>query len=182
MLRQKGFLVELYLSSFKNKVIIALLSLPKEYLRLYAPMVKDLRLQLNPQALRAIYDGNQRQPSHSLDFMHARYSEAIEAQHIYKSNFIAAGSGVFQEPSRSKVFDSLLQSKHGCDIPSLLLDSVVIDCFAPHNEKKQIHLWSLCNRVWGTNPLLPLHRTKQILALRDYHGADVAFYLIFHTH
>ena len=37
------------------------------------------------------------------------YSEAIEAQHIYKSNFIAAGSGVFQEPSRSKVFDSLLQ-------------------------------------------------------------------------
>jgi|AntAceMinimDraft_12_1070368.scaffolds.fasta_scaffold56147_1 hypothetical protein len=54
---QKGFLVELYLSSFKNKVIIALLSLPKEYLRLYAPMVKDLRLQLNPQALRAIYDG-----------------------------------------------------------------------------------------------------------------------------
>jgi hypothetical protein len=186
LLASSGFTLQLYSSAFKRNFLYATLRISKDLLEQYASSCEDIRLQMNPYALRAIFDYGDlldTQLNYSLEYIFQPYSAVLEREKLYKFD-VAGGSGVFQAPVRQAIVEHILNNKF-C-LESLQQNGVLIDFFPPHDEKQATHLWSECGGFGWFLRLNPwsvcVHRTKQLTALRDYLGKESAYYFVFLSH
>jgi hypothetical protein len=113
LLANSGFTLEVYSSSVKRQFLYVMLRISKDLLEQYASTCEDVRLQLNPYALRAIFDYGDlldTQLNYSLEYIFQPYSAVLEGQKLYKHD-VAGGSGVFQAPIRQAIVEHILNNK-----------------------------------------------------------------------
>lgn len=195
LLKRVGFEVEIYDSQWNNKFLVAVIFLGKPMLRKYATEL-GLPIRANSRALREIIIGYSRSdrestnnvmfqdegfPDKSLERVFLPYDERLDSDfHLYnKGSDVPGGVGALVECNRQVVAENVLESHLNMSL--LKGGGVVIDCFPPHDEKKQIKLWYYYTNtsLWHVNPFVEMHTTPQILALRDYVGKDTALYAVF---
>jgi hypothetical protein len=127
LLMSSGFTLDIYSSSVKTQFLYATLRISKSLLEQYASTCEDVRLQLNPYALRAIFDYGDlldTQLNDSLEYIFQPYSAVLERQKLFKHD-VAGGSGVFQAPIRQAIVEHALYNKF-C-LESLQRDGVLIE-------------------------------------------------------
>ncbi len=180
LLREKGFIVDLYSSAVKNKVVFAFISVPEECLRQGAKHCRDLRFQINPQALTNIYDVDMTSnTSQSLDHIFLPYSETLLKQKLYKYSHILSQCGVWQESTRHSIIENILHQEFFLEH---LLEDIVLDVFPPHNDKQAALLWSVTRNLWFLNPFITTHRSKAVQGIREYLGKETGYYVLYLVH
>ena len=194
LLKKAGFEVEVYDSQYKHKFLVAVIFLSKSMLRKLATEL-GLPIIANKRALREIIIGFQRTDresssdhvifhddgfyDNSLERVFLPYDERLDSDfHLYNKGGVPGGVGALVECNRQVVAENVLEVHLNMSL--LKGGGVVIDCFPPHDEKKQIKLWYYyTNSLWFFSPLVDLHATSQIRALRDYVGKGTALFVVF---
>jgi hypothetical protein len=193
--KEGGFDVHLLDSNYKNKFVVAILSLPAAVLQRKAA---EMMLP-TPTNSRTIWEivgklGGTQLPTPLGDFLpHGDHSRNLESTlflpynialdnnepSFYQTTGISGGVGTLQEPLRQVVVDEVLENMFG--MSNLIKEGIVIDCFPPHDEKRQLKLWRFLTASYPAWALhgLGLHCTPQLCGLRDYIGKHTALYCVF---
>ena len=187
-LEEVGFDVHLIDSNYRNKFVITILSLSSfviqrkaEEMRLPTPAdsspLRDILSNFNDDFLLS---GD----NMSLDLVESiflPYSISLDEDKLclYQRSGISGGIGTLQEPLRQVVVDELLENTF--HMSNLIKSGLVIDCFLPHDEKRQLQLWRylIASYPGWTCSGRPIHLTPQLCGLRDYVGKHTALYCVF---